>query len=76
MGWQSRCMFRLPTLIAVLSFASFLLACFYVGYINEQLRGAIAPGHRLTVMIGFLLGAFAISRCLNQLAVKVLRKSR
>ena len=45
-----------------LAWASFLAACAYVGYANELLKGAISPWHRAILMMGFLVGAGAVSR--------------
>jgi hypothetical protein len=59
-----------PRLIAAFAVAAFLGACFYVGYINEQLKAAVAPWHRAALMVGFILGAGAVSRHLLELAKK------
>ena len=40
----------------------FLAACAYVGYANELLKEAVSPLHRVILIIGFLLGAGALSR--------------
>ena len=67
-------MLIIPRLIALAAVALFLTACAYVGYINEQLKGAIGDAHRATVMIGFIIGAAAASKYLSLLAMKSYRK--
>lgn len=67
-------MLTMPRFIAVAAIALFLIACVYVGYINEQLKGAIAAPHRAIVMIGFLIGAMATSRWMTDYATKLLKK--
>lgn len=49
-------------LMLVLSGAVFLVACLYVGYANEVLKNLVPPWHRVTLLIGFMLGAGAVSR--------------
>ena len=68
-------MLIVPRLIALAAIAVFLIACAYVGYINEQLKGAIGDGHRAAMMIGFIVAAAATSRHLSLLAMKSYRKA-
>jgi len=63
-------------LIAASAVAVFLGACAYVGYINEQLKVAIAPWHRGVLMVGFIIGAGAVSRYLLEVATKRLGQRR
>jgi hypothetical protein len=49
-------------LALALAGAVFLGACVYVGYANELLKGLVPPWHRVTLLVGFLLGAGAVSR--------------
>ena len=51
-------------LTLVLAGAVFLAACAYAGYVNELLRDAVSPVHRVILLIGFILGAGCISRWL------------
>ena len=46
----------------LLAFIVFLLAMAFVGYINEGLKGQIAEIDRAVLMVGFVVGAGAISR--------------
>lgn len=55
-------MFNLSRIAGAAEFALFLAACTYVGYVNEVLKGAVAPWHRAVIMIGFLIGAGTASR--------------
>ena len=71
---QSATMLIVPRLITLAAIALFLFACAYVGYINEQLKGAVADPHRAIVMIGFIIGAGAISKHLSLVAMKSYRK--
>ncbi len=73
--WHSRSMLIVPRLIALASIAVFLLACGYVGYVNEQLKGAIGHIHRAAILSGFLIGAAACSRYLSVQALKRYGKS-
>ena len=43
------------------AFGLLLPALFYVGYVNELLKGVIAPWHRAVILIGFIVGAWAAS---------------
>ncbi|MBT2134843.1 hypothetical protein KK137_10900 [Croceibacterium sp. LX-88] len=61
-------MFVPPRIIAAAAAALFILACFYVGYINELLKGSLSPWHRAIVLIGFIIGAGAASRYVANLA--------
>jgi hypothetical protein len=67
-------MLTIPRLIAVAAIALFLAACAYVGYVSELLKGTIAEPHRAIVMIGFLIGAGAISRWLTDYATKLVER--
>ena len=73
---HSRTMTVGPRIIAAVAMASFFGALFYVGYVNELLKGAIAPWHRAVIMIGFIIGAGAASRYVAQWAGSRLSKPR
>lgn len=57
-------------LTVALAGALFLAACAYVGYANELLKAAVAPSHRVVLIIGFILGAGAVSRWILTLNIK------
>lgn len=57
-------------LALALAGAVFLAACLYVGYANELLKEAVSPWHRVTLLVGFLLGAGAVSRWIMILDVQ------
>jgi len=40
----------------------FFASLVYAGYANELLKGAVSAPHRATLIIGFILGAGAVSR--------------
>lgn len=55
-------MLIVPRLIIAASFGFFLVACAYVGHMNEQLKSVVTDGHRAVLLIGFTLGAAAVSK--------------
>jgi hypothetical protein len=61
-------MFTGTKLIAASAWILFLGALVYVGYVNELLKGALAPWHRAAIMIGFIVGAGAVSRYIANIA--------
>lgn len=65
-----------PRMIAAAAVALFLSALFYVGYVNELLKGAISPPHRAVIVIGFIIGAAAASRYIAAIAGKCLAKKK
>jgi len=60
----------LPRLLAIAAVAVILLGLAYAGYVNELLKGAIAPWHRGALLVGFIIGVGAVSRLLANLAVR------
>jgi hypothetical protein len=60
----------LPRVLAIAAIALLLLGLVYAGYVNELLKGAVAPWHRGTLLIGFIIGVGAVSRLLTNLALK------
>lgn len=69
-------MLTLPRLIAVAGLAVLFGGLIYVGYINEQLKGAIAGPHRLILLCGFLVGVSATARWIMEAALKLLEKRK
>ena len=63
-------MITLSRLMIALAGALFLAACAYVGYANELLKDAVSPWHRAVLMVGFLLGATAVSRWIMVVDIK------
>ena len=60
-----------PRALTVAAIAVLLIGLFYVGYVNELLKGAISPWHRGALLIGFIIGVGAVSRHLSGLAVSI-----
>lgn len=63
-------MFSRTRLTLALAGALFLAACAYVGYANEILKNAVSSVDRAILMMGFLLGAGAVSRWIMVLDIK------
>jgi hypothetical protein len=68
-------MLMVARLAALGAVAGILMACAYVGYLNEQLKGAIGDVDRAILLIGFLAGAAGLSRYLGFVAMKSYRKA-
>ena len=68
-------MLMVGRLAALGAIAVILIAFAYVGYINEQMKGAVGDVHRAIVLIGFLAGAAALSQYLCFVAMKSYRKA-
>jgi hypothetical protein len=60
----------LPRMLTIAAVALLLLGLVYAGYVNELLKGAIAPWHRGVLVVGFIIGAGAVSRELTTVALK------
>jgi hypothetical protein len=63
-------------LIAAAAIMLFLVACLYVGYVNELLKGAVATPHRIVLLAGFLIGAASSARFLMAVANRKLAGGR
>ena len=55
-------MFSRTRITVVFASAAFLAGCAYAGYVNELLKGVIAPVHRFLVISGFIIGTGTLSR--------------
>jgi hypothetical protein len=63
----------LKHIVLASAFGLFLAACFYVGWINEHLKGVIPDLHRGIVMVGFIIGAGSACSYLAKAAAKAIR---
>jgi hypothetical protein len=52
-------------LAQALTFGLLLVGLFYVGYMNETLKGVIPEVHRAVLVIGFMIGVAATSSYLG-----------
>ena len=57
-------------LTLALAGALFLAACVYVSHANELLKEAVSPLHRVILIVGFVLGAGAVSRWIMVFDIK------
>ncbi|MEE4205589.1 MAG: hypothetical protein V2I39_04830 [Erythrobacter sp.] len=55
-------MFSIERLRAVLAVLAFLIACLFAGFANEQVKQSLTSFDRVVLLIGFIIGAGAVSR--------------